>query len=149
MTDPSPQTSKDLTELTVDIVTSYVANNTVSPEALPELIAVTHAALVSLGADVLTQTEPPATAPTLSRAEIRKSITPEALISFEDGKPYKALKRHLSIRGLTPEDYRAKYGLPVDYPMVAASYSAQRSALAKTLGLGRKVTKTRQRRKKA
>jgi len=69
-------------------------------------------------------------------AQIKKSITPDGLVSFEDGKSYKTLRRHLTIRGLTPEAYRAKYGLPVDYPMTAPSYSAQRSALAKSLGLG-------------
>ena len=69
-------------------------------------------------------------------AQIKKSITPDALISFEDGKSYKTLRRHLTLRGLTPEAYRAKYGLSADYPMTAASYSAQRSELARALGLG-------------
>ena len=68
--------------------------------------------------------------------KIRKSIKPDALISFEDGKAYKTLKRHLSRRGLTVEAYKAKWGLPSDYPMTAASYSATRSAMAKSLGLG-------------
>ena len=71
-------------------------------------------------------------------AEIRRSITPDALISFEDGKPHKQLKRHLATRGMTPNDYRAKWGLPTDYPMVAANSSAVRSALAKKIGLGKK-----------
>ena len=69
-------------------------------------------------------------------AQIRKSITPDALISFVDGKPYKTLKRHLSKSGMTIEQYRERYGLPRDYPSTAASYSEQRSALAKSLGLG-------------
>ena len=73
-----------------------------------------------------------------SSAAIRKSITPDALISFEDGKGYKSLKRTLSIRGLTPDQYRAKWGLPSDYPMVSPNYSAQRSALAHKIGLGKK-----------
>jgi predicted transcriptional regulator len=67
---------------------------------------------------------------------IKKSITPDHLISLEDGQKYKSLKRHLSTRGMTPDEYRAKWGLPRDYPMVAANYSAQRSQLAKALGLG-------------
>jgi predicted transcriptional regulator len=69
-------------------------------------------------------------------AQIKKSITPDHLISFEDGKPYKTLRRHLTLRGLTPEQYRAKHGLPGDYPMTSALYSAQRSELARTMGLG-------------
>ncbi|MFX7156016.1 MucR family transcriptional regulator, partial [Acinetobacter baumannii] len=68
---------------------------------------------------------------------IRRSITADALVSFEDGKPYRTLRRHLTTRGLTPEAYRAKWGLPSDYPLVAASYSQQRSTLAQSLGLGR------------
>jgi len=74
----------------------------------------------------------------LTAKQIRDSITDDALISFEDGKPYRSLKRHLSARGLTPAQYRAKYGLPNSYKMVAPSYSARRSALAKKIGLGRK-----------
>ena len=70
-------------------------------------------------------------------AQIRKSVTPDALISFVDEKPYKTLKRHLSGHGLDPYSYRARYGLPNDYPMVAANYAAQRSELAKSIGLGR------------
>jgi predicted transcriptional regulator len=68
---------------------------------------------------------------------IKKSVTPDYLISLEDGRKYKSLKRHLNTRGMSPDEYRAKWGLAKDYPMVAASYSAQRSNLAKTLGLGR------------
>ncbi len=67
---------------------------------------------------------------------IRKTVTPDHIISLEDGKPYKSLKRHLTTRGLSPDEYRQKWGLPHDYPMVAATYAAQRSELAKTLGLG-------------
>lgn len=69
---------------------------------------------------------------------IKKSITPDYLVSLEDGRRYKSLKRHLSGRGLTPEGYRAKYGLPADYPMVSPNYAKQRSELAKTMGLGRR-----------
>ena len=74
-------------------------------------------------------------------AQIRKSVTPDALISFIDGKPYKTLRRHLTLRGLTPEQYRAKWGLAPDYPMTSASYSEQRSELARALGLGQQRRK--------
>ncbi len=77
--------------------------------------------------------------PKPDKAAIRKSLHPDHLISFIDGRPYKSLKRHLTTQGLTPDEYRDRYGLPKDYPMVAPSYSAQRSELAKTLGLGRKA----------
>jgi predicted transcriptional regulator len=92
-----------------------------------------HTALAGLGQGSAT------TAPAVEKltpSQIRKSITPDALISFEDGKPYKTLRRHLTIRGLTPEAYREKWGLPRDYPMTSASYSEQRSKLALALGLG-------------
>mgnify|MGYP002381809989 CR=1 FL=1 len=93
--------------------------------------------------------EPPAPAPAgdadetpaprrTTPAQVRKSITPEALISFEDGRSYKTLRRHLATHGLTPDEYREKWGLPADYPMVSANYSAARSAMAKSLGLGQK-----------
>jgi predicted transcriptional regulator len=72
----------------------------------------------------------------LTPVQVRKSITPDVLISFEDGKPYKTLRRHLSVRGLTPEQYREKWGLPSDYPMVSPNYSETRSRMAKQLGLG-------------
>ena len=73
---------------------------------------------------------------------IKKSVTPDYIISLEDGRQYKSLKRHLSSKGLTPEEYRTKWGLPSDYPMVAPSYSAKRSELAQSLGLGRKPKET-------
>lgn len=118
----------------VDIVCAYVSNNSIPASELPELIAGVHRALTPVPAETAPAADEikPATA-----AQIRRSITPDALVSFEDGKPYKTLRRHLSARGLTPEEYRRKWGLPHDYPMVAANYAAQRSALAKTAGLGR------------
>lgn len=123
----------ELIELTTEIVASYVSGNSVAASELPALIRSVSAALNTLG-------DPPAPAeePTvqLTKAQINKSITPDALISFEDGKPYKTLKRHLSIRGLTPAAYREKWGLPSTYPMTAANYAARRSALAKSIGLG-------------
>ena len=116
-----------------DLVSAYVSNNSVRPGDLPDLIASVHGALVSLNKPA-GPTEEQVEKPT--PAQIRKSITPDALISFIDGKPYKTLKRHLTGHGLDPHSYRARYGLPADYPTVAANYAAQRSALAKAIGLG-------------
>ncbi|MDP4027208.1 MucR family transcriptional regulator [Methylobacterium sp. NEAU 140] len=120
-------------DLTADLVAAYVANNSVPVAELTALIASTHAALKGLdqGASAAPQIDKP------TPAQIRKSITPDALISFIDGKPYKTLKRHLTGHGLTIEEYRSRYGLPTDYPSVAAGYSEARSALARNLGLGR------------
>ena len=126
-------------DLTADFVSAFVSNNNVPVSELPALIASVHAALTGLGNEAAAEAAGPEK-PT--PAQIRKSITPDALISFEDGKSYKTLKRHLTLRGLTPEGYRAKYGLPADYPMTTANYSAQRSALAHALGLGQQRRKT-------
>jgi predicted transcriptional regulator len=121
-------------DLASDIVSAYVANNSLPIGELPALLRGVHSALAALS--------PGASAPTaepvqkLTPAQVKKSISADGLISFEDGKPYKTLRRHLTTRGLTPEAYREKWGLPRDYPMVAASYSEQRSSLAKSLGLG-------------
>ena len=134
---PEENTPKEIgldhVDLTANIVSAYVAKNSVRPADLGELIASVHQSLKGLSepaTPAADQTKKP------TPAEIKKSITPEALISFEDGKPYKTLKRHLTLRGLSPEGYRAKYGLPVDYPMTCASYSAQRAELARASGLG-------------
>ncbi|MGE7413270.1 MucR family transcriptional regulator [Methylobacterium tarhaniae] len=118
-------------ERTSDIISAYVTNNVVQPSALPELIASVHAALQSLNSPPPAEPEKP-TPP----IPIRRTVTADHIISLEDGKPYKTLKRHLSGRGLTPEQYREKWGLPRDYPMVAANYASQRSELAKSSGLG-------------
>ena len=123
----------DYIELTADLVSAYVSNNHLQPAEIATLIANTHAALTGLSNSSAPEA-PVADKPTPS--QIRKSITPDALISFVDGKPYKTLKRHLSGAGMTIEEYRERYGLPRDYPSTAASYSEQRSALAKSLGLG-------------
>ncbi len=120
-------------DLTVGIVAAYVSNNHVQVGELSALIAATHAALVGLGQKTAL-TEPEFERPT--PAQIRRSISHDHLVSFEDGKSYKTLRRHLTIRGLTPEAYREKWGLPRDYPMTSASYSEQRSELARALGLG-------------
>lgn len=119
-----------------EIVCAYVSNNSIPVSDLPKLIEQVHGAL-----NVQAVAEPAGPAKP-SAAEIRKSITHEALISFEDGKPYKTLRRHLTLRGLTPEAYRAKWGLSPDYPMTAQAYSDKRSQLAMSLGLGQQRRKT-------
>ncbi len=120
--------------ITADIVAAYVSNNHVQGNELPKLLAEVHEAILGLHAQ---GAEPAETGPAKpTPQEIKRSISFDHLISFEDGKPYKTLRRHLTLRGLTPEAYRAKWGLPVDYPMTAKSYSEQRSQLARALGLG-------------
>jgi predicted transcriptional regulator len=123
----------DYVDMTAEIVAAYVSKNSVQPADLGELIASVHQTLKDLSGPATPAADQ---IEKLTPAQIRKSITPDALISFEDGKSYKTLRRHLSLRGLSAEAYRAKYGLPADYPMTAASYSAQRSELARTIGLG-------------
>lgn len=132
MDDAAPISSATI-ELTSDIVGAYVSKNNIRAADLPDLIASVHASLAGLNKPVA----PPEEDHKVTAAQIRKSITPDHLISFLDGKPYKSLKRHLATRGLTPDEYRRKYGLGYDYPMVAASYAAARSELAKTSGLGK------------
>jgi predicted transcriptional regulator len=122
-------------ERTVAIVVAYVANNSVPAAGLPDLIASVHAALTNLG-QVKAEPQREALQPAVS---IKKSVTPGYLISLEDGRQYKTLKRHLSGRGLTPDQYRQKWNLPADYPMVAPDYAVRRSQLAKAAGLGRKA----------
>jgi predicted transcriptional regulator len=123
--------NSDDTTLTADVVAAYVSHNSVRTADLPDLIASVHRAMQGLSAPP--QAEPEKREPPVS---IKKSLTPEFLISLEDGRRYKSLKRHLKGRGLTPEQYREKWGLPRDYPMVAPNYAKQRSELAKALGLG-------------
>jgi predicted transcriptional regulator len=132
-----PEQPLDFASITADIVSSYVANNSVHRGDLPTVIASVHAAL--LGLTTPKQEESEKSQPAVS---IRKSITPDFLISLEDGKKYKTLKRHLGKLGLTAEEYRAKWGLPADYPMVAPNYAAKRSELARSSGLGQQRRKT-------
>ena len=127
--------NSDLMDLTADVVAAFVSNNTVSAEELPGLIKAVHSALSGIGEP---EAEPEPERVHLTPAQIRKSIRPDVLISFEDGKPYKTIKRHLSTRGMTIQDYKDKWGLPSDYPSVAPNYSEARSKMAKSLGLGRK-----------
>jgi len=127
----------NLLTLTTDIVAAHVANNSVPVGDLPSLIANVHASLAGLGAP----TEPAATAqePAISA---KRSVKPDYIICLEDGKKLKMLKRHLMTHyQMTPDQYRAKWKLPADYPMVAPNYAEKRRALAKKIGLGRKPGK--------
>ena len=125
----------NLTELTASIVASYVETNKIAAADLPAIIKSTYAALSDAIQPAAPETEAVAK-PTA--AQIRKSITPDKLISFIDNRPYSLLKRHLTTHGLTPAAYRDRFGLPDNYPIVSASYAARRSELARSTGLGRK-----------
>ncbi|KMO15144.1 MucR family transcriptional regulator [Methylobacterium platani] len=127
--------NSSLVTLAADIVSAYVTRNSVPVGDLPALIASTHSALTKLGGPAEPAKEERPTPP----VPIRKTVTPDYIISLEDGRQYRTLKRHLAGCGLTPDQYRQKWGLPPDYPMVAATYAAQRSELAKSIGLGRKA----------
>ncbi len=131
MDDAAP-THSPLVELTSDIVSAYVSHNNVRAADLAVLIASVHASLSGLSQPAAPLEEDHK----VTAAQIRKSVTPDHITSFLDGKQYKSLKRHLSSQGYTPDEYRKKFGLPFDYPMVAASYAAARSELAKSSGLG-------------
>jgi predicted transcriptional regulator len=132
-----PEQQLNFASITADIVSSYVANNSVHRADLPDVIASVHAALQGLVAPKPMEPERQLQ-PAVS---IRKSITPDFLISLEDGKKYKTLRRHLGKLRLTPEEYRAKWGLPADYPMVAPNYAQKRSELARSSGLGQQRRK--------
>lgn len=139
MTDYETQSSETdtLRELTTRIVTAYVSSNTVPSDTLPGLIATVFQALGSLG-QVTTRT--PDLVPVVP---VKKSVFPDYIVCLEDGKKMKMLKRHLhTVYGLTPQQYRAKWGLPESYPMTAPSYSAQRATLAQEIGLGRTIKAT-------
>jgi predicted transcriptional regulator len=127
-----------LRDLVAEVAAAYFANSHVAVGEIGPVIEHIARSLSAVGdsSPAVTVTAEDAPARRLTAAQIKKSITPEALISFEDGKPYKTLRRHLSVKGLTPEQYKEKWGLPKDYPLVAASYSAARSQMAKDLGLG-------------
>ncbi|MGD9783873.1 MAG: MucR family transcriptional regulator [Hyphomicrobiaceae bacterium] len=124
---------RELVELTAKIVSAYVSNNTVVASELPQLISDTHAALIrATGRPV--ETERDEQRPKVS---VKKSVMPDYIICLEDGKKFKSLKRHLRTHyNMSPEEYREKWNLPHDYPMVAPNYARQRSDLAKKMGLG-------------
>lgn len=128
--------SLELQKIIGQVAAAYFGNSHVSPAEISTVINQIASSLAAVGepqAEPATETGEQAK---LTPAQIRKSIGQDALISFEDNKPYKTLRRHLSVKGLTPEDYRAKWGLPADYPTVAPAYSEARSQLAKSAGLG-------------
>jgi predicted transcriptional regulator len=134
----------DLLKLASDIVAAYVSNNPVPVSELPAMIKSVHATLGSLsgasGGEAVTSQKP--------AVPVKKSVTPEFLICLEDGKKLKMLKRYLRSRyALTPDQYRAKWNLPADYPMVASNYAAQRSEFAKKIGLGRSAPAAKSRRR--
>ena len=138
-TDDLSPTDDKTRALTVGLVQAYVANNHVQGADLTGLIRTVYETLTTLdkkGAVDGAPAEVSAAHGRPSPAQIRKSVTHEVIVSFEDGRSYKTLRRHLTTRGLTPETYRAKWGLPHDYPMVAPSYSEHRSSLARSAGLG-------------
>ncbi len=125
----------DLTSLTADIVSAYVANNALSADKIPDLISSIYGALSKASL----QAVEPEKVELKPAVAIKKSVTPDYIICLEDGHKFKSLKRHLkSHYDMSPEDYREKWGLPHDYPMVAPAYAAARSDLAKNMGLGRR-----------
>lgn len=136
MNDPIERSLADAIRLeqVAEIVSAYVSHNTVSSADLPKLIASTYTAMGSLAAAPVEQPAKPLD----PAVPIKKSVTPDFIICLDDGKKFKSLKRHLAGLGMTPDGYRAKWGLPLNYPMVAPNYSATRSALAKSNGLGLK-----------
>lgn len=134
--DSSTRSTDALMELTADVVAAYVSNNSVPASELPTLIAEIHAALGRVGnvgaEPVVAEKQKPAINP-------KKSVHDDYIVCLEDGKKFKSLKRHLMTHyNMTPEQYREKWGLETSYPMVAPSYAAARSELAKSMGLGRK-----------
>lgn len=125
----------EIIEMATDIVAAYVGNNAVPASELPQLLSGVHTALTKVAGDAdLSNAEPAEPA-----VPVKKSITPDYLICLEDGRKFKSLKRHLRTKyDMSPEDYRRKWRLPADYPMVAPNYAKARSALAKKMGLGQR-----------
>lgn len=136
-----------LLELTADIVSAHASNNQIDSSKIAPFIAQVYEALK--GAQAGTEQEPVEEKPQGAVTSRKSLSSPEHIISMIDGKPYKTLKRHIGLHGYTPESYRETYGLSANYPMVAPSYSARRSEMAKTIGLGRKPGQKRGRKSKA
>jgi len=142
--DPENPASEMLINLTSDIVAAYVSNNDVAVDEVPVLIQNVYGALAGLGV------APQAEVKLEPAVSVRSSVKNDHIVCLEDGKKMKMLKRHLMTdHGLTPAEYRARWGLPADYPMVAPDYAEKRRTLAKEIGLGRKPGQPRGRRKKA
>jgi predicted transcriptional regulator len=136
----SDAATKTFIDLTANIVSAYVSNNTTPASELPALISQIHGALVRLSGG---QAEA-APEPTKPAVPVKKSMTSDYLVCLEDGKKFKSLKRHLRTQyNMTPEQYREKWGLPPDYPMVAPNYAVARSQLAKKMGLGQQRRRRR------
>jgi predicted transcriptional regulator len=135
----------DTLEMAAEVVAAFVSNNPLPKSELPALIQTIHDALTRLSVGV--ENAAPKEEPKQPAVPIRKSITPDYLICLEDGKKFKSLKRHLGTLGLTPDQYRVKWKLPADYPLVAPNYAATRSALAKAIGLGQLGAKAGARRR--
>ncbi|ESX71563.1 MucR family transcriptional regulator [Mesorhizobium sp. LSHC420B00] len=132
---PDQRDQADLVSITADIVSAFVSNNPLPVSELSKLIGDTYVALQGIGTAVA-----PATAKLEPAVSIKKSVSPDFIICLEDGKKFKSLKRHIGTHyNLSPDQYRQKWNLPSDYPMVAPNYAATRSALAKSMGLGRKA----------
>lgn len=127
---------EDVLRMAVDVVAAYVSNNQVATAQIPDIINNVYNSLVSLD----TRPEEPAIEAPKPAVSVRKSVTPEYIVCLEDGKKLKMLKRHLrTTYNMSPEEYRTKWNLPPDYPMVAPNYAQQRSDFAKRIGLGRKA----------
>ena len=145
MDDTQTDINETLITLTSDIVAAHVSNNAVSVDELPTLINSIYGALAGLGKEAPVEETPPEPA-----VSIRASVKPDHIVCLEDGKKLKMLKRHLATHyNLTPEQYRARWNLPADYPMVAPNYAEKRRELAKKIGLGRKPGARRGRKPKA
>ncbi|MPY69352.1 MAG: transcriptional regulator [Alphaproteobacteria bacterium] len=143
---PNPATQPDVLRMAVEVASAYLGNNSVPAGQVPEVINTIYTSLNALNGQVAQgSAEPPKPA-----VSIRRSVHPDYIICLEDGKKLKMLKRHLrAAYGMTPDEYRAKWNLPADYPMVAPNYAEQRSAFAKKIGLGRKKGEKAPRRRKA
>lgn len=128
----------ELQQIIGQVAAAYFNNNHVTPSEIPVVISNIATSIASVGAAPAAAEAAPQEPeqPKLTPAQIRKSITQDKLISFEDGKGYKTLRRHLAVKGLTPDEYRNKWGLPKDYPMVSPAYSETRSSMAKARGFG-------------
>ncbi len=145
MSDPLRSDSPDheLLRMTAEIVSAYVSKNVLPSQQIPEVINTIYSSLTGLGSGL---SETPAE-PLKPAVPIRKSVTPEYIVCLEDGKKLKMLKRHLrSTYNMSPDEYRVRWGLPPDYPMVAPNYAAQRSEFAKRIGLGRSPSRQTHRR---
>lgn len=142
MEDRDKISPEDVLRMTSEIAAAFVGNNTLPAAQLPEVIRTIHGSLAHLSGAVQMKELVPA-------VPIKKSVTPEYIVCLEDGRKLKMLKRHLRTTfKLTPDQYRARWGLPSDYPMVSPNYAAQRSAFAKKIGLGRTGGRRRQRGRK-